>query len=63
MPWLQEILDNMPAAGKTVIFEFRSTVATDERSSMSVVAFHCSSSSSMPIDPWEQKKHGSTWCT
>ena len=38
--WLGNF-DSMPISGNTVIFEFRSTFATDERRIMSGMAFHC----------------------
>ena len=38
--WLGNF-DFMPISGNTVIFEFRSTFATDERRIMSGMAFHC----------------------
>ena len=43
----------------TVIFKFRLIFATDERRIMLGMAFHCCVLGK-PIDPCQQKKHGST---
>ena len=51
-------LDYIPISLNTVIFEFCSTFATNEHIIMSGMAFHYCVNGK-PIDPCQQKKHGS----
>ena len=51
-------LESMPTSWNTVIFKFRLIFATDERSFVSGKDFY-KVFWGTPIDPWQQKKHGS----